>query len=432
MPTAILDYDFDALPEVVTGLDAYGAARILVRLDGRPAAWVCVPVEDGCVRGTAIRGALHNAARTKEGCAFWHAVARRRLASPGGLFGDVLDATAPLSLHDGARLPSATVAVCTRDRPEDLLRCLQALLRMPAEGQEILVVDSASRGEDTRLVAGRFAAVRYLRLERPGLNVARNAALEAARGEIVAFIDDDAVADPHWLQAHRRAFGHGLTLASTGLTLPLELETEAQVRFEAYGGFSRGFTPRTFSVQELSPPAAGQAGAGVNLALRRSVLALVGAFDEALDAGTPTQSGGETDLLARILARHYRIEYTPEALNWHRHRQSEAELRRTIYGYGTGVYAFWTRQVVDEGEWSVFSLAGEWLLRDQVPGLLRSWAGHPGAVPWPLPWDELRGCVMGPWSYWQARRQASAARRAGQQPAQVQPGPRRPQPAERA
>jgi glycosyltransferase involved in cell wall biosynthesis len=408
MPTAILDCDFDALPEVVTGLAAYRAARVLVRLEGSPAAWVWVPVEDGCVQGAAIQRALREAGRTKDGCVFWHAVAQRQLARPGGMLDAAVQRTPSLHTYDAAHLPSATIAICTRDRPQDLLRCLHSLLRMPLEGQDILVVDSASHTEETRAVASQFSPVRYLRLDRPGLNVARNAALAAAEGELVVFIDDDAVADVAWLQAHRRAFGHALTMASTGLTLPLELETEAQERFEAYGGFSRGFAPRTLRVQDLHPLAAGQAGAGVNLALRRSVLAQVGPFDEALDAGTPTQSGGETDLLARILARHYRIQYTPAALNWHRHRATEAELRHTIYGYGVGVYAFWTRQVVEEGEWSAFFLASDWLLRDQLPGLVRSWAKLPDTIPWPLPWDELRGCAMGPWSYWQSRRQARA------------------------
>ena len=201
--------------------------------------------------------------------------------------------------------------------------------------------------------------------------------MRSAAGEIVAFIDDDAVPDAGWLKAHRAVFEHPLTMVATGLTLPLELETEAQEQFEAVSSFSRGFVPRTFDHRNMHPLTAGRAGAGVNMALRRAVIDLVGPFDEALDAGTPTHSGGESELMARIIAGGYRIVYTPCALNWHRHRRSIPELRRTIYGYGAGVYAFWTGYTLKEREWAVPLVAGKWFWYDQLPALLRSAGAHP-------------------------------------------------------
>ncbi len=115
------------------------------------------------------------------------------------------------------------------------------------------------------------------------------------------------------------------------------------------------------------------------MALRRSVVDLVGPFDDALDAGTPTHSGGESELMARIIAGGYRIVYTPSALNWHRHRRSLPELRRTIYGYGAGVYAFWTSYTLKQREWAAPLVAGKWFWYDQLPALLRSAARVPGA-----------------------------------------------------
>ena len=398
MPTAILDLDYDSLSEDARGLERYNAAQVLVRIGEKPAAWVRVPVEDGRITGEAVRHAV----RRQADPTFWQRLAEHRL----GLVAPQLP----------ANLPAATIAICTRDRADDLARCLAGLQTMLDSSQdrtsEVLVVDSASHSPETRLVAERFRGTRYIRLERKGLNVARNAAMRSAGGEIVAFIDDDAVPDAGWLEAHRAAFAHPLTMASTGLTLPLELETEAQEQFEAVSSFSRGFAPRTFDHRNMHPLTAGRAGAGVNMALRRTVIDLVGPFDEALDAGTPTHSGGESELMARIIAGGYRIVYTPSALNWHRHRRSVPELRRTIYGYGAGVYAFWTGYTLKEREWAVPLVAGKWFWYDQLPALLRSAARIPGAPPWPLPWDELRGCMAGPWAYWRARRQA---RRAQQQ-----------------
>jgi glycosyltransferase involved in cell wall biosynthesis len=390
MPTAVLDLDYSNLPEVVSGLERYTAAQVLVRVAGRPAAWVRVPVENGQVTGRAVADAV----RRKADSSFWQQLAHQRLG---------------LSELPPASLPTATVAICTRDRPDDLRRCLEGLRQMSERAHEVLVVDSASRSPETRSVAESFPGTCYARLERRGLNVARNAAMQAASGEIVVFIDDDAVPDAGWLAAHRAAFYHPLIMASTGLTLPLELESEAQEQFEAFSSFSRGFVPRVYDHRNLHPLGAGQVGAGVNMALRRRVIDLVGPFDEALDAGTPTHSGGESELMARIIAERYRIVYTPAALNWHRHRRSMPELRRTIYGYGTGVYAFWTSRTLKYGEWAVPLVASEWFLCDQLPRLMRSAARIPGAQPWPLPWDELRGCLAGPWAYWQARREAEEA-----------------------
>jgi glycosyltransferase involved in cell wall biosynthesis len=301
-------------------------------------------------------------------------------------------------------LPSATVAVCTRDRPDDLRRCLEGIRRLTDKPHETMVVDSASRSPATRSVAADFPEVRYVRLERRGLNVARNAAMAAATGEIVVFIDDDAVPDPDWLMEHRKAFAAPLTMASTGLTLPLELETEAQELFEVYGGFSRGFSPRTFHAGNFHPLAAGQAGAGVNMAVRREATRLVGPFDDALDAGTPTHSGGESEFFSRILSHHYRIEYRPTALNWHRHRRTMPELRRTLFGYGVGVYAFWTARALKDREWGAAPLAAMWLWHDQLPRLLRSLEHRPGSLPHSLLSEELRGCMIGPWAYWRSRR----------------------------
>jgi len=140
------------------------------------------------------------------------------------------------------------------------------------------------------------------------------------------------------------------------------------------------------------------------MALRRSVLEYVGFFDEALDAGTPTHSGGDTEMFSRILSRGYRIVYEPAALNWHRHRRSWEELRRTIYGYGVGVYAFWTRSLLVEGELGVLRAAPVWFLRYQLRALLRSLFRRPNSLPLDLLLAELRGCLRGPFAYLTSRK----------------------------
>jgi GT2 family glycosyltransferase len=186
--------------------------------------------------------------------------------------------------------------------------------------------------------------------------------------------------------------------------MPLELETEAQEWSERYCPFGRGFSRVVFDVSNLNPLAAGRVGAGANMALRRSVLQQVGPFDEALDAGTPTRSGGDTEMFSRILAAGYEIVYDPAALSWHRHRRSWLELRQMLYGYGVGAYAIWTRKLFVEGDITVLKLAWQWFYHDQLPAVLKGLLRRPGSIPLDLILAELKGCFNGPWAYRQSHR----------------------------
>jgi glycosyltransferase involved in cell wall biosynthesis len=253
-------------------------------------------------------------------------------------------------------------------------------------------------------VVARYPRVRYIREDAGGLNAARNRALAEATGPIVAFTDDDAFVDPAWLRSLTRNFADPLVQCATGLTLPAELETPAQEAFERYTPFGRGYRRRVFDSLEMNPLAVGPVGAGANMAVRRSILQVVGPFDEALDGGTPTRSGGDHEMFSRILGAGYRIVYDPAALSWHRHRRSEPELRATLRGYGTGVYAMWTRALLVGGELSVFKQAVGWLTLGQLPELLRTLRPSRRRIPLRLLLQEFLGCLVGPAAYLASRR----------------------------
>jgi GT2 family glycosyltransferase len=313
-----------------------------------------------------------------------------------------------LGVEDGSALHRpATIAVCTRDRPEDLARCLEALARLPDDGQEILVVDSASRDSSARDLAARYPAARYLRAERPGLDRARNLALREARHEIVAFADDDTVPDPGWLRALTGSFADPRTLCVTGLTLPAELDTSAQEWFQRMNGFGRGFACQRFDGSTCDPFYVARVGAGANMALRRSVITAIGPFDEALDAGTPTRSGGDHDMFTRILRAAYCIGYQPKAVSWHRHRREWHELRATVHGYGRGVYAYLTSQFL-EGESRAAVVACRWFF-SRIWDLGRRVARRPGTVPLALTLASLNGSLSGPFALWRSRSLVRAA-----------------------
>jgi len=285
------------------------------------------------------------------------------------------------------------------------------LRRHAADGHEVIIVDNCPSDDRTERLVASYPEFRYVQEPRPGLDIARNRGLRVARGEIVAFTDDDAQVDPGWLQALLRNLDDPTVAVVTGLTLPLELETEAQQYFEWTNAFGRGFVRREFDIGSQDPLASGQVGAGVNMAIRRSAIEEVGWFDEALDGGTLTRSGGDQELFYRVLIRGHRIVYEPRALVWHQHRREWDALRRTLYGYGVGVFAWWTRALFVERELTVLKRGPVWFWQHHTCNLLRALFRRPDHVPLDLAWAEFWGALAGPGSYLRARRKV--ARQAG-------------------
>ncbi len=264
-------------------------------------------------------------------------------------------------LLDGARIesersqnaidsPSLTVAICTKDHPDNLRRCLMSLLglRTAAAGDdfEILVVDNAPSDRRTQELVDLIPGVRYAREPKPGLNFARNRALQEATGELIAFIDDDVTVDPIWLDGLRRVLReHPDAGAITGLVLPAELATEAQILFERRGGFEKKFETTRYGASLpghlFYPCVGGMFGTGCNMAFNRKAALTIGGFDEALDTGAPLPGGGDTDMLYRTIRAGHPIIYEPRFLVYHRHRREMSGLRRQYSrSWGRGLMAF--------------------------------------------------------------------------------------------
>lgn len=394
MATAVIDIDFEQIPDQLSGLHKYTKALVLVRLRGRPIGQSTFTITDGRICGTQLRDKLLSIGAKP----YWDQYLHDYLAWEPE--------------HETRCVPpTTTIAICTRDRPEDLARCLRAIRLLPDTGHEVLVIDNCSSTDATRDIVAGQRGVRYVREDRPGLNNARNRALHESSREIVAFVDDDAAPDPGWLLALLRNFEDPLVYCVTGLTMPLELETDAQEMHERWSPFGRGYTRRVFDGVYCNPLAAGQVGAGANMALRRRLFAELGPFDEALDAGTITRSGGDTEMFARILINGLRIVYEPDALCWHRHRRTWDELRKMFYGNGVGVYAFLARTLFIQGEFGSLKIAWDWFRYDQLPSLIRSLLGRPSSRPLDLIVEELRGCLAGPWAYRTSRKNSARAER---------------------
>jgi GT2 family glycosyltransferase len=391
MPTAVLDLDLDALPEQLAGLERYDRALILLRLRGRPIGQTLLPIAGGRLAEASLRDAI----LCRADSAFWEQWLAEQL-----WLGTQHPTLAPQ--------PPATVVICTRDRPADLRMALDALVRLPDDGQEILIVDNAPTTEATRELVACYPRVRYVRENRPGLDLARNRALREARYDLIAFTDDDAAPDPNWLRALLRNFDRPHVACVTGLTMPSELETEAQEWFQRLGGLGRGFKRTVFDSVRWNPLESWVVGAGVNMAIRRDVVSIVGPFDERLDVGTPTRGGGDTEFFSRVLAAGYQIVYDPEALNWHRHRREWQALQNQLSGYEMAGFAVWTRSLLCDGELEALKQMWDWVGRE-VPNLWRAARRQHGSPPLDLVWARFRAAPRGPWALWQAHQKLRQA-----------------------
>ncbi len=400
--------DDDAAIELA---DAAGhrTARLLVREGSAPRGFVDLPVVDGAVRAAALRAAVD---------------------------------TLPAAEHPPVpvRLPTTSVVLCTRDRADQLAGALRSLLALDHPDFEVVVVDNAPSDDSTRRLVtapGTDPRVRYVLEPVPGLSSARNAGVRAARGEVVAFTDDDVVVDPGWLRAVASGFARGTDVVCvSGLVASGELRTPAQRWFDERVTWSRNIAPRVFRLatppadRPLFPFSVGDYGTGANFAMRRDAVLALGGFDEALGVGTVTGGGEDIDMFSRVVLRGHALVVEPSALVWHRHRADVAALRTQAVGYGTGLGAWLTKTALRPRTLGMALVRAPRAVRHLLAGPTAVAQPAPATTPAPTAGDaafdrevaavrgtELRAVVRGVGRYVRSRRtvrvRAAAARRRG-------------------
>jgi O-antigen biosynthesis protein len=252
---------------------------------------------------------------------------------------------------------SVAVIVPTVGREEQLRRCLRSLLAQRGTKFEVIVVDNRpASGVALRTVsalAAEDSRVRYLSEWRGGSSVARNRGVSEADADLVAFTDDDVVVDAAWLEWLVAPFAEPGVTATCGMVLPLELQTEAQKRFEQSGGFSKGMERRSYDLWDgqgaghlLYPFLGDVFGSGNSMAFRRAEFIVAGGFDPALGGGSPARAGEDIYAFSTAILRGGRIVYEPRSLCWHEHRKDDDALRGQTFDYGVGVGAIMTKALL--------------------------------------------------------------------------------------
>jgi GT2 family glycosyltransferase len=304
--------------------------------------------------------------------------------------------------------PSVSVVVCTRDRPDDLARCLDSVASLATPPLEVMVVDNCPSDARTRVLC-EARPVRYVLEPAPGQARARNRGIVEARGELVAFTDDDCVADRGWLDGLGAELADPLVLAFTGYVGPLELEAPAQFLFESHGGFDRGFRRRVFDGVWVNPAlTAGRVGAGANAIFRREAFERLGLFAEELGPGTPARAADDNDMFCRILDAGYRIAFDPGRVVWHRHRRDDEALQRIVFEYGLSSSAFVTHRLGRHRDLSALRILHWWWLEHLPRDLAAVSRRRPAALPLRAVGAELCGTLSGPWALVRSRRSRAA------------------------
>jgi GT2 family glycosyltransferase len=255
-----------------------------------------------------------------------------------------------------ADAPFVSVVVPTHDRADHLTSCLQSLLTLHYPRYEIIIVDNAPTTAATLELVQKSqkesAHLRYVREDRPGVSWARNSGIAAAKGEIIAFTDDDVIVDIHWLTELVRTFSYAEDVqCATGAILPLELETPAQCLFERYAAFPGAFKQRIFNMGKhhprtpLFPFVAGSFGAGANMAFRASFIRHLAGFDPALGGDGPSRNGQDIDTFFNVIIEGRTLVYNPAAFLYHQHRRTFSGLRKQVFRYGVGFTAYLTKNI---------------------------------------------------------------------------------------
>ena len=216
--------------------------------------------------------------------------------------------------------PKASVVVPAYNAAATLGDCLASLRTLNYPNYETIVVDDGST-DSTAQIAEQNGA-QTIRLEHRGLAAARNAGVEAASGEIIAFIDADACADRDWLYHLVETITRRDAAAASGPNFAPTPPSARAAAMASAPGLPREVRARDADLAQLC---------GCNMALSKAALTKIGGFDPAF-----TTAGDDVDLSWRLTASGETLAYAPGAVVIHERRATLSSYIAQQRGYGKG------------------------------------------------------------------------------------------------
>jgi len=214
--------------------------------------------------------------------------------------------------------PHISVVVCSYNGARTIRDCCEGLLRLEYPNFEVIVINDGSTDATPEIVS--HYDFRLISTENRGLSSARNTGWQEAKGEIVAYIDDDAYPDPHWLTYLAAAFMRTPHVGIGGPNLPPPGDGPiADCVANAPGG----------PVHVLLSDTEAEHIPGCNMAFRKTVLQAVGGFDPQFRT-----AGDDVDICWRLQQQGWTIGFSPAAMVWHHRRNSVRTYWKQQQGYG--------------------------------------------------------------------------------------------------
>ncbi|MGH9079113.1 MAG: glycosyltransferase family 2 protein, partial [Acidimicrobiales bacterium] len=212
-------------------------------------------------------------------------------------------------------LPSAAVAVVTYERPAHVARCLDHLLAQTEPPGQIIVVDSSDSDDTARLVRDRYPTVGYevCPAGRGATATARNMGYAMTTGDVLAFVDDDAFAEPDWL-SRLLPFFEDPSVGGVGGRQIRHQPGELEEGIEAIGRLNDDGTLTGNFAADPGRPVEVDHLLGASMSFRRAALDRIGGIRDGY-AGTCIRE--ETDLCLQVAHAGYRLVYTPDAVVEH-------------------------------------------------------------------------------------------------------------------
>ena len=218
--------------------------------------------------------------------------------------------------------PFISVIIATLNRTHYLEKCIKAILANNYDEYEIIIVDQGEDNQTKELIDSQFSAndrIRYFHTHTVGLSHARNLGCENARGEIIAFIDDDANPVSGWLEAYAKAF---LEIDPTPGMVGGKIEPIWEVPKPKWYPKEREFLLATYDIgDEVKPFPEFDLPIGANFAVLKKIIDDFGGFDDRVgfnESRKKSMIAGE-DTLIGLCAREagYTIYYQPDAKVFH-------------------------------------------------------------------------------------------------------------------
>lgn len=218
--------------------------------------------------------------------------------------------------------PLITVVIATYNRTSFLKKCIEGVLSSNYGNYEIIVVDQGKNDDTKNLIDRVFCnneKIRYLHTDIVGLSHARNIGCNNAKGEIIAYIDDDAVPVRGWLEAYARVF---TDIKPTPTMAGGKILPEWEIQKPGWYPDERLFLLGLYDIgNEVRPFPETDLPIGANFAMLRSVIEEIGGFDDRVGFNSGRKNSmiaGEDSLMGlQVRAKGYPIYYHPDAQVFH-------------------------------------------------------------------------------------------------------------------